>query len=408
MNFPRIQLAVAALLIATGITAACGGGGSSRFNRPIVPPPPPTGTNYTTCGGQQVPNWQSSLFISNYQPAIQALVAHYSSNVGYFRIGLGRGGEINLPQGWNDQQANDACYGGYSGKWGYTVGAGSTWNSYLSTMVNFESTLGDSSKLLVSITPINGENPNTETDDYIAGVASQFGISFGNQGLESSDMADFPDCGGDWCNLFGQYHPRIAELQTLGQSCPESTSCVNSLATSTGPLPPLLAFATLHGANDLEIYYQDWLIAFDSDYASSIGASTQQAAYAAAIQLAAAAGARMQILFPPEAGDSTMCGSQTCFAAVQALLSNPAVSGVVIDVDWSDFDVANSSGTGHGTYSFEITDAAISPWTGTTVNLVLQNTTYGGSGSSCPSGIGQNGNAPSNCAMPAWMWTVLQ
>jgi hypothetical protein len=406
MKFPRIHFAVTALLIATAITTACGGGpGGSRFIQPIEPPPPPTGTNYTTCDSQQVPNWQSSLFINAYQPAIKALVDNYASQpgIGYFRIGLGRGGEINLPQGWN-QSSSGACDGGYSATWGYTVGAGSTWNAYLQTMVSYEGALGESSRLLVSITPINGENPNTETDDFIAGVANGFGISFGNQGLESSDIADFPFCGGDWCSLFAQYHPHISELQTLGQSCPTGASCVNSLATSTGPLPPLLAFATTNGANDLEIYYQDWLIAFDSDYASSIGASSQQATYAAAIQAAAATGAHMQVLFPPEAGDNTACGTTTCFAAVQALLNNSdaPVSGVVIDVDWSDIELTN------GSFSFDITNAAIQPWAGTTVNLVLQNTTYGGSGSSCPSGIGQNGNAPSNCAMPSWMWTVLQ
>ncbi len=405
MKFPRIPIAVAALLVATAITTACGGaGGSSRFVQQ-QPPPPPTGTNYTTCNGQQVPNWQSNLFISNYQPAIKALVDNYASQsgIGYFRIGLGRGGEINLPQGWSDQQANDACYGGYSKQWGYTVGGGSTWNNYLSTMVNYEgNTVGSTSRLLVSITPINGESPNTETDDFIAGVASQFGISFGNQGLESSDITDFPSCGGDWCNLFGRYHPLTAELQTLGQSCPTGTACVNSLATSTGPLPPLLQFATAHGANDLEIYYQDWLIAFDSNYATSVGATSQQTAYAAAIQAAAATGAKMQILFPPQASDSTACGSTTCFAAVQALMSNQYVTGVVVDVDWSDIE-PNS-----GNFDFTITDGVIAPWKAKTVSLVLQNTTYGGSGSCPGGGIGSNGNAPSNCAMPAWMWTVLK
>ena len=44
---------------------------------------------------------------------------------------------------------------------------------------------------------------------------------------------------------------------------------------------------------------------------------------------------------------------------------------------------------------------------GQPVNIVLQDTTYGGSGNCPNSGMGSNGNVGSNCAMPAWMWTVL-
>ena len=402
MKFPRILSGLTVLSIVAAMSA-CGGGSNTPAQK--QPPPPPTGTNYTTCNGQQVPNWQSNLFISNYQNAIQAMVRKYGSDsrIGYIRIGLGRGGEINLPQGWNDSSTG-ACYGGYSGKWNYSVGGSSTssssWNNYLSTMVAYETGLGDS-HLLVSITPVNGAG--TVTDDFIAGFATQHGISFGNQGLESSDISGYPNgCGGDWCNLFAQYHPQIAELQTLGQSCPSGTACVNNLAQSTGPLPPLLSFATFHGSNDLEIYYQDWLIAYDIDYANSVGAGSSQAAYQSAIQTARAAGAKMQVLFPPQSGD-------TDYAAVQQyLMNNPDVDGVMISVEWSDFDLG--SGGAHSSYNFDITETAIQPWVsaGKTVNLVLQDTTYGGGGNCPNSGIGSNGNVGNDCAMPAWMWTVLQ
>jgi len=406
MKFPRILCAVIAISILAAMSAC--GGSTTGTRQNVPPPPPPTGANYTTCNNQQVPNWQSSLFISNYQPAIAALVQHYGSNgsIGYMRIGLGRGGEINLPQGWNDSTSG-SCYGGYSGTWGYTVGGlntnSSTWNTYLAAMVTYEGSLSSPKPLLVSITPINGANPNTVTDDFIAGVAHSFGISFGNQGLESSDISNYPNCGGDWCNLFQQYSPQIAELQTLGQSCPAGTTCANNLAQSTGPLTPLLPFATSHGANNLELYYQDWLIAYDADYASSVGASGSSAAYQAAIVAAANTGATMQVLFPPQASDNTSCGSLTCYQAVQQyLMSNPVVTGAVIDVDWSDIESTQ------GSFDYTITDQAIQPWisAGKKVNLVLQNTTYGGG--SCPSGgIGSNGNVGSNCAMPPWMWTIL-
>lgn len=419
MKFPRILFGMC-VVSTMAVWSACGGGSGS--SKTPIPPPPPTGTNYTTCDSQQVPNWQSNLFISNYQPAIQALVSHYGgdSRIGYIRVGLGRGGEINLPQGWN-QSSSGSCYGGYSGKWGYTVGGGSpdssTWNQYLSTMVGFEGNLHSGKPLLVSITPVSGTSPSTATDDFIAPLAVLSGLSYGNQGLESSDISSFDSggpCGGDWCHLFESSPPEIAELQTLGQSCPANTTCANNLATSTGPLPPLLQFATGHTnpavpapANDLEIYYEDWLIAYDPDYANSVGASSSSAAYAAAIQAAAATGAQMQVLFPPQPNDSTMCGSSTCYQAVlNYVITNPAapVTGVVVDVDWSDF-MGNSAGQ---TPDWTITEAAIAPYQGKKINLVLQNTTYGGSGSCPASGIGSNGNVASNCAMPSWMWTVLE
>lgn len=416
MKFPQILLAFAALLIACAIETGCGGS-SYGNNRPITPPPPPTGTNYTQCAGQQMPNWLSPLFQNNYKPAIQALVQYYSSNssVDYIRIGVGKGGEINLPSGWNDPSSG-VCYGGYSGTWGYTVGgsttSSSTWNGYLAGMISYESGLPTSKTLMISITPVNGAG--TVTDDFVGPLAVQNGLSYGNQGLESSDITDYPNCGGDWCVLFGSSPPVIKELQTIGQSCPASTStnCANSQAQSTGPLPPLLQFATgqgvpavAHPANDFELYYQDWLIAYDPTYANALGVSAaDQAAYKAAIHAAASIpGVKMQVLFPPQPGD-------TDYPAVQQyLMNNPDVTGTVISAEWSDFDLGDATAGTHTKYDFSITDGIASGWISANkrVNIVLQDTTYGGSGS-CPSGgTGSNGNEGSNCAMPAWMWTVL-
>jgi hypothetical protein len=356
-----------------------------------------------------MPNWLSPKFQSNYQPAIQALVQHYSSNssVDYIRIGVGKGGEINLPQGWNDPNSG-VCFGGYSGTWGYSVGGSgtnsSTWNGYLASMISFEGSISTSKTLMISITPVSGAG--TVTDDFIAPLAVHAGMGYGNQGLEASDITNYPNCGGDWCNLFATVPPVIKELQTIGQSCPLSISsnCANSQAQSTGPLAPLLPFATQHGANDFELYYQDWLIAYDPAYAASLGVNAaDQTAYQAAIHAAALTGAKMQVLFPPQPGD-------TDYAAVQTyLMSNPDVTGTVISAEWSDFDLGDVNAGTHTSYDFGITDNIASGWisAGKRVNIVLQDTTYGGSGN-CPNGgTGSNGNEGSNCAMPAWMWTVL-
>jgi hypothetical protein len=364
-----------------------------------------------------VPNWQSSSFISNYQTAMAALVNHlksasYKDQLGYLRIGLGRGGEIDLPQGWN-QSSSGACYASYTTAWGYTAGSATdNWNAYLQTMVQYESTLAAPFPVLVSITPINGVG--MEPDDFIAGIAHQNGISFGNQGLEASDITNYPTCGGDWCNLFAQYPTTtIRELQTLGQSCPSGlNNCPSgsSLTNDTGSLasstpPTLLGFATAHGANDLELYYSDWLVAFESGYDNPVDPNSgqYQTAYANAITTAASS-AKMQILFPPtNTNDSDFPGVQNVIASQSNI-----VTGVVLDVDWSDFDLGN--GTTSGNYDWTITDAEINLYAamGVKVNIVLQNSTYGGT-TNCPnSGVGSNGSVGNNCAMPAWVWTVLQ
>lgn len=394
-----VQIAVV-LGCATALTG-CGGGGSSSSSGLSVAVP-----NYTTCNAQQVPNWRSGTFQTSYQSAIQQVVSHYgaTAGIGYIRIGLGRGGEINLPQGWNDSSSG-SCYTAYTTTWGYTVGADRTftWNAYLQSMLQFEKGVSSSRPLLVSITPITGGS--TSTDDYVASIATLNGISLGNQGLEASDIVNYPNCGGDWCNLFARYPSTpIRELQTLAQSCPGATNCISTLAANTGPLEPLIPFAIQHGANDLELYYQDWLIAFDSSYAANVGAGSSTSTYYTAIQKAATApGVSLEVLFPPQVGDAD-------YAAVQQyLMSNPAVSGVVIAVDWSDVDLGDASTGTHTAYDFTISDAIIKPWlaAGKTVNLVFQNTTYGG-GTTCPStGTGSNGNVGNNCAIPPWVWSAL-
>jgi hypothetical protein len=175
------------------------------------------------------------------------------------------------------------------------------------------------------------------------------------------------------------------------------------LASSTPPT--LLAFATAHGANDLELYYSDWLVAFESGYDNPVDPNSgqYQTAYANAIATAASS-AKMQILFPPtNTNNSDFPGVQNVIASQSSI-----VTGVVLDVDWSDFDPGN--GTTSGNYDWTITDAEINLYAamGVKVNVVLQNSTYGGTTNCSGSGVGSNGSVGNNCAMPAWVWTVLQ
>ncbi len=227
--------------------------------------------NYTVCstqyGNQQMPNYlDRDAFQIPYQQFMAATIQHYGSdaNIGYIRFGLGHGGESFPVTGWNT--AGTACANSYAA-WGTTV---STWESYLSTMLNYESTLQSDTQLMVGITPMGV--PDTQVPDFLAPLAVPMGIGFGSQGLQQSDITDYPNCTADWCNLFATYNKQVPlELQTYMQSCPQN-NC------TTGSLVNLVPFAVSHNASVLELYYQDWLLAFDPSYSgySQYGASYAQ------------------------------------------------------------------------------------------------------------------------------------
>ncbi len=274
-------------------------------------------SNFTTCDGVQVPNFLSNAYVTNYQEAMRALIEHYAANagVGYIRVGLGKGGEINLPKGWHD--TDEPCGQAFK-RWGYTVGDSSkyTWNAYLEKMLNFEGSLHAAKQLMVSITPVQapGHNPQ-EVSDFLAPIAVKNGIGFGNQGLSTMAMRDCTGMQADWCNLFERFQGKVPlEVQTLGPSCPQGPPCgtqgqgqwqghrqgsgqgqgqgqgagrwggpgggrwgqgrgqggggggLGNLSSMTGSLVPLLPFAIKNHATILEIYTEDWLLAFSPNH----------------------------------------------------------------------------------------------------------------------------------------------
>lgn len=229
-------------------------------------------SNYTTCtpsntnGPQRIPNYFAAAFQTNYQKFITAAVQHYGDGsfpkVGYIRFGLGHGGET-IPVG--DWDSGDACSQQFTA-WGLTI---QTWTTYLTDMLTYEANVTSTVpvQLMVGITPMG--NPSTQVPEAVATAAVPLGIGFGSQGLEKSDITNYPNCTADWCNLFNAYAGKVAacpttlgnclELQTMAQSC-SNNSC------TTGSLTTLLPFAVLHNVTILEIYYQDWLTGYDASY----------------------------------------------------------------------------------------------------------------------------------------------
>jgi len=234
-------------------------------------------SNYTTCstqyGNQQLPNYLDRAgFQLPYQQFMAALVQKYGAdaNIGYIRFGLGHGGETYPGSGWNN--TSTACGKAFA-SWGVTT---TTWEAYLAGMLDFEATLKSGKQLMVGVTPMGV--PNTAVPNYVAPLAVPMHVGFGSQGLEQSDIANYPNCTANWCNLFAQYAGQAPlELQTYLQSCPDNTC-------TTGSLVNLVPFAISHHATVLEIYYQDWLLAFDP---SAPGNSQYGAAYAQVLTNAA-------------------------------------------------------------------------------------------------------------------------
>src|SRR5579859_960330 len=161
-------------------------------------------SNYTVCttryGTQPIPNYMDRAgFQIPYQQFMAATIQKYgsNSNIGYIRFGLGHGGETYPVTGWNS--TTTACGKAFA-SWGVTV---TTWETYLAGMLSYEATLGSSKQLMVGVTPMGA--PTTVVPDYVAPLAVPLHVGFGSQGLELSDITNYPNCTANWCNLFAQY-----------------------------------------------------------------------------------------------------------------------------------------------------------------------------------------------------------
>ena len=230
-------------------------------------------SNYVTCtpqnasGPQRIPNYFNPAFQTNYQTFIKATIAHYASNpnVGYIRFGLGRGGETLPVGGWDN---GGPCSQQFAA-WGLTDSTiTTTWEPYLKSMLDFEANNNPSHvQLMVGMTPMSGTN----VPAFIATTAIPLKIGIGSQGLSKADVNNCPGSTADWCDLFSQYTGQVPlELQTVGQSCMNG-------GCPTGSLTQVLPWAVGNKATILELYYQDWLTAFDpnfSPYDSSGGYKT--------------------------------------------------------------------------------------------------------------------------------------
>jgi hypothetical protein len=212
--------------------------------------------NTTICNTSEVtPNYFSPDFQTPYKAFMQAVVQHYTGNssIGYIRFGLAQGGETYPNLGFDSEPT---CSNAFA-SWGWTA---TTWTNYLTSMLDYEATLNSPIQLMVGI---NTVNQDTSIPDAVAADAVSHKIGFGSQGFQISDVASYnagTPCIADWCALFDKYQGQVPlELQTATQSDPSGTGLTGSLTT-------LLPFAVQRHATILELYWEDWLTAFDPSY----------------------------------------------------------------------------------------------------------------------------------------------
>jgi len=201
--------------------------------------------------------WKPS-YVALYDAYMRAVVAHFQGDpaIGYIRFGLGTGGEAFPLYGL---QYNSSCDRALNAT-GFTV---TNWTSYLVSMLEFEHSLGSSVQLMVALNSVfPGIRDNVSST--VAATAASLGIGFGSEGLALSDVhyntSGEPACAGGSCRLFEEYAGQVPlEYQTLTASQPNGTG-------PTGSLTTLLPWAVAMHTQIFELYFVDWLTAFDPNY----------------------------------------------------------------------------------------------------------------------------------------------
>ncbi len=204
--------------------------------------------------------WNATFRVS-YQNFIRAAVEHFETlpGIGYIRFGLGTGSDT--------APLYDAAAPGCNAVLNSTGFTPAIWTSYLGKMLNFEESLNSSIPLMVGLNAIeNGLKGYTFADiaSQTAARAVSDGIAIGYEGLGLAGVQYNPSGGAipcsTWCTQFDLYQGLIPlELQTATFSSPNGSGPVGSLVT-------LLPYGLSQHAQIFELYWEDWLTAFDPNY----------------------------------------------------------------------------------------------------------------------------------------------
>ena len=230
------------------------------------------------CGNSPItPYFWEPSYVQNYSAFIRAAVAEFGTNsaIGYLRFGLGTGGETFPLYDITHPGCQDVL-----NSTGFTI---PVWDSYLESMIQFEGSLNSTHPLMVALDGgLGGSTDHTFSD--IAQWAVADGLGFGSEAITAQsvqlDGSGNPVCQGvGFCSLFDRYAGQAPlEIQTQGPSSPSGGAPIGSLV-------PIVRYVLAQHAQILELYTQDWLVAYDP---SSPNYGAYHQAYADALGAAAA------------------------------------------------------------------------------------------------------------------------
>ena len=195
-------------------------------------------------------------FKAAYKNFIAAVIQHYSNpgpnvpKIGYIRFGMSAGGE-----------AVPLCktyWPGYSQ---------TAYLNYIKEMMLFIASKNPSMKMLADLNVVN--NTTIYTDSEAVYAVKYGNMGFGTNGLQISDITNYPNSTSDWVNMFSLYKDQLinGDLITLSLQTFLTSDPTNVL--QTGSLVDLLPFAKKYYTNNLEIYTCDLLLAYDPNYSTT-------------------------------------------------------------------------------------------------------------------------------------------
>jgi hypothetical protein len=200
--------------------------------------------------------------------------APYRTQIAYVRFGVSQGGEAStncatqleslFPSGLNtDAQLKTVWTGFAASSYAYNANQRTTasFAPYLMAAVNCG-------------TGLSSGQDCSWADIEATAAASQPGYAVGSQGLQTGDLASLSGgtaCSNDWCNWHNAVWGRvpIVELQECNVSdaafngMGSPAGCITNSNSPSAALPQVLVLAVQHNTDDIELYANEYLCAWD-------------------------------------------------------------------------------------------------------------------------------------------------
>lgn len=280
--------------------------------------------------------WMSAFQIA-WKAAVTNALNHmaaqlYAPKIAYVRVGGGAGGE------WFPWATTFSAPGLLNVPGGPTnlTQLLTTWTGYMSAI---ESTIVAAASGFSFVQAVDGGFPGERVPytyaDSEAAIAVVNGFGVGCEGLKGSDITAFGNHqtnsgGANFTGYPSMDHAYIFNIGATNLQFQTSAASDPTGVKPPGSLVPLIPYAIQRGCNSLELYYQDWQVAYDP---SNTNYKTYHASYQSAIQ-----GARTMVLQLAVSSGNNQSGtvSTTLPAALVALATANGAAQSGIMVNFSD------------------------------------------------------------------------